>query len=98
MNDEERQLEIDRLAEDAGPTKEDKFSWSKVLSVFIDWKTYIYAIIYLTRTIAAQGIILSLPVIISGLGEWTSLQAQLLTIPVYMAAFFAILIVSRSSD
>ncbi|CAF4007701.1 unnamed protein product [Rotaria sp. Silwood2] len=98
LNDEERQLEIDRLAKDAGPTKERKFSWSQVLSVFTDWKTYIYAIIYITGTIATQGITLSLPVIINNLGEWTSLQAQLMTIPSYMAAFFAILIVSCSSD
>ncbi len=98
LNDEERQLEMDRLAEDAGPTKEDKFSWSQVFSVFTDWKTYFYAIIYITGTVAMQGITLSLPVIIDGLGEWTSVQAQLMTIPPYMAAFFAILIVSRSSD
>ena len=98
MNDEERQLAIDRLAEDAGPTKEHTFSWSQVLSIFTDWKTYIYSIIYITGTIATQGITLSLPVIINNLGEWSSVQAQLLTIPPYMAAFFAILIVSRSSD
>ncbi|CAF0903972.1 unnamed protein product [Rotaria sordida] len=98
LNDQERQLEIDRLAKDAGPIKKDKFSWSQVLSVFIDWKTYIYAIIYITGTIATQGITLSLPMIIKNLGEWTPFQAQLLTIPPYMAAFFAILIVSYSSD
>ncbi|CAF0882011.1 unnamed protein product [Rotaria sp. Silwood1] len=98
LNDEERQLEIDRLAKDAGPTKEHKFSWSQVLSIFIDWKTYIYAIIYITGTIATQGITLSLPVIINNLGEWTPVQAQLMTIPPYMGAFFAILIVSYSSD
>ncbi len=45
-----------------------------------------------------QGITLSLPVIIDGLGKWTSVQAQLMTIPPYIAAFIAILIVSRSSD
>jgi hypothetical protein len=69
LNDEERQLEIDRLAEDAGPSKEDSFSWSQVLSVFTDWKTYFYAIIYITGTIGTQGITLSLPVIIDGLGQ-----------------------------
>lgn len=98
LNDEERQLEIDRLKEDAGPTKEDKFSWSQVLSVFIDWKTYVYAIIYLSGTIAVQGISLSLPAIIDGLGEWTSVQAQLMTIPPYMAAFIAVIVLARSSD
>ena len=54
--------------------------------------------IYITGTIATQGISLSLPIIIKSLGDWSSIQAQLLTIPPYMAAFFAILIVSRSSD
>jgi hypothetical protein len=98
LNDEERKLEIDRLAEDAGLTKEHKFSWSQVFSVFTDWKTYFYSIIYITGTVALQGITLSLPVIINNLGTWSSVQAQLMTIPPYMAAFFAVLIASRSSD
>ncbi len=68
------------------------------MSVFIDWKTYIYIIISITGLIATQGITLSLPVIIDGLGNWTSVQAQFMTIPPYMAAFFGILIVARSSD
>ncbi|CAF0839698.1 unnamed protein product [Adineta steineri] len=98
LNDEERQLKIDSLAEDAGPTKEEKFSWSQVFSVFKDWKAYFYAIIYITGLIALQGITLSLPVIIKEFGTWTTLQTQLMTIPPNMAAFFVILIVSRSSD
>ena len=98
LTDEERQLHIDRLAEDAGTQKKEKFSWSQVFSVFTDWKTYMYAIIYISGTIAMQGITLSLPVIVNGLGEWSSVQAQLMTIPPYMAAFIAILIFGRSSD
>ncbi len=69
-----------------------------MLSVFTDWKTYVYSIIYIAGLISLQGITLSLPAIINALGEWTPLQTQLMTIPPYMAAFFAILIVSRSSD
>ena len=98
LTDEERQLEIDRLAEDSGPAKKDSFSWAQVLSVFTDWKTYFYAIIYIMGTIGLQGITLSLPVIIKDLGQWTPIQVQLLTIPPYMAAFVAVLVVSRSSD
>lgn len=97
-NDEERQRHIDDLAEDAGPTKEEKFSWSQVLSVFKDWKMYIYAFIYILGLISVQGITLSLPTIINAFGEWSPIQTQLMTIPPYMTAFFSVLLVSRSSD
>ncbi len=98
MNDKQRQLELDRLAIDAGASNNHSFSWSQVISVFTDWKTYAYAVIYICGTIALQGITLFLPTIIHGMGEWTTIQSQLLTVPPYVAAFITILIISRSSD
>ena len=98
LTDKQRQLEIDRLAEDAGGSLDDSFSWSQVLSVFTDWKTYAYAIIYIFGTIALQGITLFLPTLIQGMNEWTSIRTQLMTVPPYLAAFIIIIIVSRSSD
>jgi hypothetical protein len=98
LNDKQRQLELDRLAKDAGASNNHSFSWSQVISVFTDWKTYAYAVIYICGTIALQGITLFLPTIIHGMGEWTTIQSQLLTVPPYVAAFITILIISRSSD
>ena len=47
------------------------FSWSQVWSVFTDWKTYAYGTIYISGTIALQGITLFLPTLIDGMGQWT---------------------------
>ncbi len=98
MNDKQRKLEVDRLAEDAGPSHTQSFSWSQVLSVFTDWKTYAYAMTYICGTIPLQGITLFLPTLIHEMGQWTTIQTQLMTVPSYIAAFITILVVSRSSD
>jgi hypothetical protein len=98
LSDKQRQLELDRLAEDAGASHNHSFSWSQVLSVFTDWKTYAYAMIYICGTTALQGVTLFLPTLIHGMGQWSIVQTQLMTIPPYIAAFVSILIVSRSSD
>lgn len=98
LTDKQRQLEIDRLAEDAGVSHDHSFSWTQVLSIFTDWKTYAYAAIYITGSIPLQGVTLFLPTLIEGMGQWTPMQSQLMTVPPYLAAFLTILIISRSSD
>ncbi|CAF1391416.1 unnamed protein product [Adineta ricciae] len=95
---EQRQLEIEILAEDSGASHSHSFSWSQVKSVYTDWKTYVYAIIYITGTTALQGVTLFLPSIIVGLGKWTPVQSQLMTLPPYAVAFVVTLSLSRSSD
>lgn len=98
MSARQRELEINRLAEDAGASHNQSFSWSQVISVFTDWKTYVYALIYICGTIPLQGVTLFLPTLIHDMGEWTPLQSQLMTVPPYFAAFLMILVISRSSD
>ncbi|CAF5031357.1 unnamed protein product, partial [Rotaria sp. Silwood1] len=98
LSNEEREIEIRRMNNDAGASINHSFSWSQVWSVFTDWKTYIYSIIYITGTIPLQAVTLFLPSIINGMSKWTTVQTQLMTIPPYIAAFIAIIIVSRSSD
>ena len=98
LTEKQRQLEIDRLADDAGTSNDHSFSWLQVLSVFTDRKTYAFGIIYTCGTIALQGITLFLPTLIDGMGEWTSVQSQLMTVPPYFVAFLTIIVVSRSSD
>ena len=98
LTHKQRQLEIDRLAEDGGASNDHSFSWLQVWSVFTDWKTYAYGTIYINGTIALQGITLCLPTLIDGMGQWTPVQSQLMTIPPYLIAFITILIAARSSD
>jgi hypothetical protein len=98
LTDKQRQLEIDRLADDEGASNDHSFSWLQVLSVFTDWKTYAFGTIYICGTVTLQGITLFLPTLIDGMGEWTSVQSQLMTVPPYLLAFVTVLIISRSSD
>ena len=98
LTDKQQQLEINRLADDAIIANEQSFSWLQVLSVFTDWKTYVYALIYICGTIALQGITLFLPTLVEEMGQWTPIQSQLMTVPPYLAAFITILVVSHSSD
>lgn len=98
LNPKERELEILRLTADAGASQNHSFSWSQVISVFTDWKIYVYAIIYISGTIPLQGVTLFLPTLIHGMGQWTPVQSQLMTVAPYFAAFLMILIISCSSD
>ncbi|UJR25750.1 hypothetical protein I4U23_007100 [Adineta vaga] len=98
LTNKQRQLQLDRLIQDTGISQDHSFSWSQVLSVFTDWKTYAYATIYICGTIVLQGITLLLPTLIHDMGEWAHMETQLMTIPPYMTAFITILVVSRSSD
>ena len=98
LSDEERQLQIDRLANDDGAAETHSFSWGQVRSVFTDWKTYVFSLIYITGTIPLQGVSLFLPTLVEDISDWSPLQSQLMIVPPYMAGFIAILILSRSSD
>ncbi|CAF0845388.1 unnamed protein product [Didymodactylos carnosus] len=98
LNEEERSFEINRLAKDAGAAGDRSFSWAQVLSVFKDWKTYVYMVIYITGSVALQSITLFLPSIISGMGKWDDIKTQLMTIPPYCVAFITTILLSFSSD
>ncbi|KAI9483789.1 MAG: major facilitator superfamily domain-containing protein [Benjaminiella poitrasii] len=95
---QERDLIIERLAQDAGGSHNHAWSWKQVVSVFTDWKTYFYMVIYLANTVALQGVTLFLPSIVATMGDWSKPTAQALTAPPYILAFIAILFTSWSSD
>ncbi|ORX90002.1 MFS general substrate transporter [Basidiobolus meristosporus CBS 931.73] len=98
LNKNERAYEINRLATDAGAANDHSWSWAQVGSVFKDWKTYAYMVIYITGTIALQGVTLFLPSIVNGLGHWSTVKSQLMTVPPYAVAFFATIFLCISSD
>ena len=98
LTDQERKFLIVRLAKESGHTKSHLFTWPQVFSIFTDWKTYFYALIKLGGAIPLLGITLFLPTLIHDMGHWTQVEAQIMTIPPYLIAFCAILLVSRSSD
>lgn len=98
LTDKERKFVVVRLAKESGHTKSHSFTWPQVLSIFTDWKSYVYILIKLGGAISLQGVSLFLPTLIHAMGSWTRVEAQLMTIPPYLAAFCSIFIISRSSD
>ncbi|KAG0174362.1 hypothetical protein DFQ28_006655 [Apophysomyces sp. BC1034] len=98
LTDEEREYAVNRLAVDAGASNDHSWSWKQVASVFSDWKTYAFMIIYILGTSALQGITLFLPSIIAGMGTWSKPVAQAMTTPPYFMAFLATLAIGYSSD
>lgn len=97
LTNEEKEFATTRLAEDAGASYDHSWSWSQVISVFKDWKSYIYMAIYITGTIALQGVTLFLPSIVSNLGTWSTPVSQALTTPPYFLAFLVTVAVGWSS-
>lgn len=120
LTDEEREIEIRRLAKgkrfwynlsaailqilickikiDQGAANDHSWSWPQVISVFTDYKTYTYMLIYITGTSALQGVTLFLPSIIKGMGSWSTAASQALTTPPYVAAFIFTNVAGWTSD
>ncbi|KAJ4352809.1 hypothetical protein N0V95_003917 [Ascochyta clinopodiicola] len=80
-----------RVAED------DSFQWKFVKSAFLDWQVWTSVCIYWGISCPLYGISLFLPSIIRGLG-YTSSTAQLLTVPIYIAASILAIAVAWCSD
>ncbi|KAI7865150.1 major facilitator superfamily domain-containing protein [Spinellus fusiger] len=98
LSQKERDFAVSRLADDGGVANDHSWSWTQVASVFKDWKTYMYMLIYITGTSALQGVTLFLPSIIADMGNWSKPTAQALTTPPYFIAFLATIAISYSSD
>ncbi|KAI8799814.1 major facilitator superfamily domain-containing protein [Cladochytrium replicatum] len=99
LDETERKYTIYRLAVDNGAADDHSFSWAQVRSVFYDWKTYPYMLIYITGTSALQGVTLFLPSIIAGLSSgFSTWVSQLLTTPAYILALLATILATWSSD
>lgn len=97
LNEEERN--VMRLRYELNPhlSMEDEFSWSKVLEAFKDPKTYLHAVMEFSVDLSLFSFTTFLPSIIRGLG-YTSVHAQLLTVPVYVWATASYFILAYLSD
>lgn len=98
----EQQYLIGRLAQDSG-TKggrvqtSESFQWSYIVSALTDWKIWLAVIVYWGNSIPLYGFTYSAPSIILGLG-YTSVEAQLLTVPVYFVGACATVLFAWLSD
>jgi MFS family permease len=75
----------------------EKFSWHWVRVAVLNWNTALLSLNFFAIITPIYSFSLFLPTIISALG-YTQVKANLLTVPPNMAAFFAVLLVTRLSD
>jgi len=73
------------------------FSWKFVIQALTDWQLYVCLFMYWGIVCPLYGISLFLPTIINQLG-YTAATAQLLTIPIYVSATIACIVVCWFSD
>lgn len=99
--EEIRYLLIQRTIKEGGKrnTQEEaeKFSWRLVRELLTDYKVYLQAYILFTASVCAYGLKFTMPSITKSMG-YSSSQAQLLTIPPYVAGALSAVIFSFFSD
>ncbi|KAB5526397.1 major facilitator superfamily transporter [Coniochaeta sp. 2T2.1] len=103
LTDEEKKLQVERHAREYGMTTSARqFSKSDMMKAFKDWKVWAFCVAQFGCDTMlygkAPGYSTFLPTIIKGLGEWSTAQVQLLTIPCYFLGAAAYMGVAYLSD
>lgn len=76
----------------------EKFRWAEVRRCFRDWKIYVQAVIHFGTNLSLFGATTFMPKIIAGLGITTTVNSQLLTVPVYFLAGFSFWLLALYAD
>lgn len=103
LTEEEKQGAAIRMSLDShGSSAADEighetFSWHWVRMAFLNWNTLLLSLNFFAIITPIYSYSLFLPTIIKGLG-YTSVKAQLFTVPPNMGAFFMVLLVTWASD
>jgi MFS family permease len=104
LNENERRyLVLQNVIKNAGRgtsddgEKADKFKWSYLKDLLTDYKVYLQAWILFTASVCAYGLKFTMPSITKSMG-YTSSQAQLMTIPPYVAGAISAIALSKLSD
>lgn len=96
---EDKQLATWRLMQQPGETADgQKFHWRDVKDGATDWRTWAFAFAQYGVNTMWYGYSTFLPTIIQAIGNWTTAQVQLLTIPCYCIGAITYLIVAHFSD
>lgn len=76
------------LAKSQGVTNADvPFTWAQVRRAFTDYRTYLYAVMYISIAEPLYSLALFTPTIVAGL-EFTGASANLISVPPYVLGFF----------
>ncbi|KAJ5181917.1 hypothetical protein N7449_012064 [Penicillium cf. viridicatum] len=97
LNDEERVLLLRRLSEDRGEAQMNRFDKPAIKRTFSDIKIYFGAIMYFGIVNTGYATSFFTPTILRQLG-WTSVRAQVMSIPIYVVATVIALATAFVSD
>ncbi|KAL8953073.1 MAG: hypothetical protein Q9222_001066 [Ikaeria aurantiellina] len=97
LTPEERALIINRTQEDMDEATLDHLDWKSMRLILLDWKIWLGGIMYLGGANAGYSGAFFTPTILKQLG-WTSVKAQLLSIPIYVVGVVVALIAAFMSD
>lgn len=112
LNEKEKEIVIVRIKGDEGwstspdnvgaimeyaASERKQNTWRDIKLAFLDWQSYLHAIIYLCISVVIYGISLYLPTLMREMG-YKAETAQLLTIPIYISACIMSLLLGIISD
>ncbi|KAF2993409.1 hypothetical protein E8E13_002198 [Curvularia kusanoi] len=97
LSTEEKELATERLKHEGSQGHSASLTWSEAKATILEWRLWIHYIIYFGISVPFSSLSLFAPSIVAGLG-YKDLQAQLMTVPPYAAAYVVTLLVSWSAD
>lgn len=102
LTPEERRFVVNRIAIGTGSghgrvTNDDKITVQHIKSAFAEWKIWMAVIPFWACSIGTYGFTATVPAVVRGLG-YTSAHAQLMTIPIYVVAMVATVVVAFWAD
>ncbi|KAF2020465.1 permease of the major facilitator superfamily [Aaosphaeria arxii CBS 175.79] len=97
LTTEEKELAVLRMEHNGSKGNAAHMTWADAKEVLTDWRLYIHYIVYFSKSCPFSSLSLFTPSITKGLG-YSSLQAQLMTVPPYAAAFVVTILLSFYCD
>ncbi|KAF7556145.1 hypothetical protein G7Z17_g1648 [Cylindrodendrum hubeiense] len=97
LSPEEKELAVLRMEYNGSKGSAGNMKWADAKEVLLDWRLYLHYIVYFSKSCPFSSLSLFTPSITKGLG-YDSLQAQLMTVPPYAAAFIVTIALSFYCD
>ncbi|KAI5475961.1 MFS transporter [Pseudohyphozyma bogoriensis] len=97
LSPREKEIAIARSVLDGNTGRDTGLKWSNVKLGLIDPKAFLHALMYFSANVSYSSLPVFLPTILTEMG-FTSLKAQGLTAPPYLASFIVVVAVSFASD
>ncbi|KAH6615520.1 major facilitator superfamily domain-containing protein [Chaetomium sp. MPI-SDFR-AT-0129] len=93
----EREIAVARLKVEGSKSSHSSMTWADAKATLTDWRLYGHYLIYFGISVPFSSLSLFTPSITAGL-NYVDLQAQLMTVPPYAAAYVTQILVSYSAD